>query len=72
MTDPCTICGAAKDEHHEYQAPGRASASCVCDAETWADPTKIPAVCPKYRGDGEGYCATCAHDRKCHEAMKEL
>lgn len=44
--------------------------SCVCEeASSWGNPQKIPPVCAGFtpmRG-GPTYCATCEHDKPCHE-----
>lgn len=66
MSDKCIHCGLDEDEHHTFAAPGRPSVACRCDAGTWGDPSKIPAVCSEFKGEGSQYCATCEHDKECH------
>ena len=65
--ETCSICGRPESEHHEFKA-GKKPNTCVCDPGTWLDPANIPAVCKKYKGDGEENCETCEHDKKCHVA----
>lgn len=69
--DRCRLCGLPEQEHHVF-APINAPKGCVCDMESWGDPTNIPAVCEHFTpGDRDhGVCRTCEHDKACHAKPK--
>lgn len=68
MTEHCIHCGEVAEQHHEFEPPKRASATCCCDAREWADPTDIPVVCAAFVGDPARNCETCEHNIECHAA----
>ena len=64
----CRLCGLSEDEHHEFSSldmpPG-----CVCDPGTWTAQTVKP-VCQVFIGEDSSYCATCEHDKACHQLQE--
>jgi hypothetical protein len=67
--EPCVHGGLPEEEHHSFQAPGRPSEACVCDAGTWGNPSRIPPVCDGFTGTEESYCLNCEHDMRCHPSL---
>lgn len=67
--NPCKNCGREEDEHCTFE-PIPARPGCVCETESWGNPSDIPAVCDNFVNDpehlGEVYCLNCEHDEGCH------
>jgi hypothetical protein len=62
----CAVCGKGECEHHPFMAVNKPE-GCVCDPNSWGDPTNLPPVCDEYKGDGIENCMTCEHDKECHK-----
>jgi hypothetical protein len=59
----CKCCGLPESSHHEFEP--QMPDGCICDPGEWGDNVRQP--CHEYVGDGVSYCATCEHDKECHQ-----
>ena len=68
MSDICENCGLPESDHCVF-VPAIMPDGCQCDPCDWDD---VPPICDDFTSadyDGER-CATCEHDRVCHEAVE--
>lgn len=62
----CAHCGLPEDDHCHFR-PAMPD-GCICPYGTWGG--DVDDICHAYKGSGESYCETCAHNKECHRSEK--